>query len=127
MNVVQCSELCTGETKQLLRRMAQRRKSNTSWPQSAACLHLKDKRCLFEDKGVHILDRGGMSEVIRSQVETRLQSVSSLARCPLIHLQEYQDHFTHSPGRPQLTHLFKEGNDRVLVLGLILIYNNKNE
>ncbi|XP_033181822.1 uncharacterized protein LOC117152842, partial [Anabas testudineus] len=78
---VQCSEECPelyiGETKQPLhRRMAQHRRSNTSGPESAVYLHLKDKGHSFEDCDVKILDKEdkwferGVREAVHVQINT---------------------------------------------------------
>lgn len=80
--------------------MAQHGRSNTSRPESAVYLHLKDKERSFEDNDVHILDRGdrwykrGVSEVIHLQVETSPLDTICLQFSMLPF--EYQDHFTYT-------------------------------
>ena len=77
---VQCNEECEdfyiGETKQPLhKRMAQHRRANSSGPDSAVHLHIKEKAHSFDDNNVQILDREdrwferGVKEAIYVKVE----------------------------------------------------------
>ena len=72
----ECNDLYIGEIKQTLhKRLAQHRRSNTSGPDSAVHLHLKEMAHSFEDSDVHIMDREdrwferGVKEAIYVKVE----------------------------------------------------------
>ena len=74
-----CLELYTGETKQQLNwRMAQHRRGNSSGPQSAVFLSLKDKGHSFDYQDVLICDRKdrwfekGVREAINVLIENPL-------------------------------------------------------
>ncbi len=83
VNAVQCSKECNdlyiSETKQTLhKRMAQHTRANTSGPDTAVHLHLKEMAHSFEDSNVHILVREDrwFEKIIKEAIYVKVEKPS---------------------------------------------------